>query len=123
MAPVTIGEMRDYVSFAVVTDVIDPISKRSVKNYAYTTNEYACIRPIGTQLFYNNFDTENLPTHTIFTRWRSDAATYEFIVQRLYLPDTQAEQELMFEIIRETDWNGIRVFTRFDCKLLSKLAV
>jgi hypothetical protein len=118
--PVSIGQLRDFVAFAIVTDVINTITKRSVKTFTYDSAEYACVRPVGTQLFYENFNTEVGITHTIYTRYRSDAASYQYIVQKVILPDTGEWQELRYEIVRATNWNGMRIFSRFDCRLVAR---
>lgn len=120
MQPCTIGEMRDRVSFSNVSDVINPTTKRSEKVFAYESPEYACIRPVGTQLFFEGYDTESAVTHTVYTRWRADAETYQYIVHRILLPDAGEAQELIYEIVRSTDWNGFRVYTRCDVRLDSR---
>jgi hypothetical protein len=119
-APCSIGQMRERVSFGNVTDVIDPVSKRSVQSFAYSGEEWACIRPSGTQMFFDNIDTNNEVSHIIYTRWRPDGATYQYIVQRIIPPGAEDYIELKYEVVRSTSWNGFRVFSRFDVKLLSE---
>jgi hypothetical protein len=118
--PVTVGDLRDYVHFATATDVIDPVLNRSVRQLVLGSPDFAAIRPIGTEQFYQGFATGMEVSHTVYTRYRSDASTYTLIINQIILPDTGVLQELQYEIMRQTDWMGQRVWSRFDVKLLSK---
>jgi head-tail adaptor len=118
--PVSVGSLRDFVQFATATDVIDPNTRKSVRQLVLSDPDYACIRPVGTEQFYQGFATGMEVTHTIYTRYRSDASAYTLIINQIILPDTGQLQELQYEIMRQTDWMGNRVWSRFDVKLLSK---
>jgi hypothetical protein len=118
--PCSVADMRSLVQFCMAIDVIDPTTGKSVKQFTYTLPEYACIRNIGTQLFFQGYDTEMEFSHTIYVRYRSDAGAYTQIMEEVILPDTGQLQRLQYEIIRSTDWMGVRLFNRFDCRLQSR---
>lgn len=103
--------------FANVTSVVDPETSVSKQDFAYTSPEWACIRPVGTQFFYGDFNTEVGMTHTIFVRWRPDAMSYDFLVEHVILPDMEEMQKIQYEILRATDWNGFRFYTKMDCRV------
>ena len=118
--PVTIGELRDRVVFAKSSNVIDPVTGRSEQTLSSTDPDYACIRPIGTQQFYDGYNTESEITHTVYVRYRSDAHMYDRILQTIIL-ETDRPQTREYQIVRTTEYNGLRVFSRLDVKLLQKL--
>lgn len=120
MQPVALGELRDRVVFCKVADVIDEVTKLSVKQMSETDPVFAAIRPFGTQQFYDNFNTEAEITHKIFVRYRSDSHMYDRIIQKIYT-ETKETQQLIFQIVRSTEWMGMRIFSQFDVKLLSKI--
>lgn len=119
-APIEIGDLRDYVKFANVIDVIDNNTGLSKKSYNYTLPDYACIKPLGTQAFYSDYNMESGITHTIYTRYRYDADTYSYIFHQMLMPDNTT-QDRIFEIKRSTSYMEMRVYSRFDCTLLQKV--
>jgi SPP1 family predicted phage head-tail adaptor len=119
--PVTIGQMRDMVVFAKYSSVINTTTGLSEDQLTEFERAYAAIRPIGTTQFYQGYSTETEISHAIYVRFRSDvnSGMYDRIIQRAII-ETGQTQELVFEIIRSTPWNGMRIFTRFDVRQVSE---
>lgn len=110
--------MNHWVAFAkVAAQAVNGISQQI---YTYEAPEYAYIKPTGTQFFFQGFNTESEITHTVFTHYRRNAHTYDYLVEYVILPGDEHVQERQYEIMRTTDFNGYQVYTRLDVKMLDE---
>ena len=124
--PVPIGEFRYNLFYASAQDVKDPITKKSIKIFVEYSQVKAAIIPVGTQFFYiqlgssNQYNTEAEITHTVYTHWRAETYTYDYLIQYVDLPNGN-RQKVTYEIFRATDWMGFRRYNRMDVKELSRI--
>lgn len=119
--PVAIAEFRYKISFA---NVVAQTNSSNISAPVVTCTEpvYAAISPVGTQLFYGDQNVDAGISHTVYCHYRTDAHSYNRIVQQIQI-EAGRIQQIIYEVIRTTDWQGMKRFVRLDVRELTRTII
>lgn len=115
--PVTIGELRWYVTLAKRQDVPN-LDSGIIEQLAPIQTVHAAIKPTSLQSFIGAEQIDMPISHRIYIRWQpfADLSMFDVITRAMVLPDGSARTET-FRVRRVMEWQGRHRFIVADCDL------
>jgi SPP1 family predicted phage head-tail adaptor len=127
--PVPLGEFRYQVRFALITDVnamsgpnvtIDENTETLVhtdRHFDDIGYVYAAIKPIGTQQFYNNVQSQWEFTHRIYIRWINKVWNQNVMIFNDVILKDGSVYTQKYKVIRASDWENRKEYIVLDAWL------